>query len=770
MSRMIQFENGFELELLIGADRRFDGIGTVRYGDTPLRSGALPWTLYAESDKGFRFDQFKLEEVQRTGDGGLILSLSSTGQWMPRRQEADAMGDARLATRRVDVPVARFRWSFHPITERIYENLWTGLTMRVEVQSPGHPIHWLIEDSTWEIGGRAEGCTLIQQDITAIPLELTARGDSAFTTAEQFKVNGVPTTPMDTLCRGAGSCVCDFQTKGELVLCLFMQPPGITRSRLEKFADEDVIHYTDRPFFPLTEKASCPERRLLVYRHPAPLARHEYRNLWLDCFTDVRRRYHHAYDFQLEVPRPIIWSHLWNDDLEVYGTAWIEPLLDALPTYARLGYQEFYPHAPWTGTSDDPTFQFQRNVCANYDYLFSEKFGGPASIKKLCDAARQLGLGVVQWVGLEFHAWSPLWKQHPDWVLRKADGDPWSARYSWAQGALWAGRIRSGFRDHLYQRLKAAQQETGLSACFWDSYGNLGQTCIDWEAPDKAPQGEDVWRFQAELQKLGFRQRCEMITVFGVGTVGMIGFEESALTKKLWGDIVAGDQAFALMDTAAGFLIDEMIHYQSQTYAPGRLDGKHYFWLAAHRCLPGIFARPWGPAWKGNKLPGGGPHMPPGMEYADEFARTNRLYNQAIPHMQRLRLSEGGRYALWLDADNRPSVLWAFADGMAPFSGSATDLSNGRETVASGASEGLEVSAGQVYRLNPARGQIRQGVRNLLCKAPSAPFRQKVPDPFAGPFAGARDRARQSAVLIGTPDAQECSRFAQHSKMKDGAR
>ncbi len=89
-------------------------------------------------------------------------------------------GDARIKTRRLQRPIAAFRWSLQAITEKIWENTWTGLSMKLEVESIGWPIHWILESTTWEIDGAADGCVLIQQDISTIDLEQKVKKESAF--------------------------------------------------------------------------------------------------------------------------------------------------------------------------------------------------------------------------------------------------------------------------------------------------------------------------------------------------------------------------------------------------------------------------------------------------------------------------------------------------------------------------------------------------------------------------------------------------------------
>ena len=700
----VVFSNGFELTPATEGDA-FAGIADVRFRGRPLRSPGLPWTLYAESDDGFRFDCFSLLGVRQTGDE-VTLTLSAQGAWQPRLQAADSMGDARIVTRRLAPPTATFRWHFHAITERIRETEWTGLAMRVEIDNPGHPLHWLIEDATWELGGRAEGCTLIQQDLSTIDLEQAVRADSAFSTIEQFQVRQEDADgktewggsyPMDMLPRCAGASPLDFQVKDDLALCLFAERPSLTRARLEKFADEDVIHYTDRPFFPLTERAVAPERKLLAYLHPRPLKRHEWRNLWLDAFTEVRRRIHANYGFTAEIPRPQLWSGLWNHELELHGPEWVDPLIEALPAYRKLGYTDIETHGVFIGTSNDPERK-DRNICANYEYAYAPEFGGAATMKRLFDAAHAQGIRMWQWFGLQFDAKSRLWKEHPDWKLHEANGDHWDAGY----GHLCCGRMRSGYGAHLLESIARLRAETGLDGIFWDSYQNMGVTCVDWQAPDKAPQAEEIWRFQAALQKLGFSgQRCETVTIFGITNVAMYGFDDEPdgswkLRRRGWSALLRNDEAFAWLDASPGFFSDV-------PYAEGRLTPERYFWLVGHRAVPCFGARPWGPEHAGRQIP---PPALPGGERAEAYARVNRLYLAALPGMCRLRVTEGGRYTLWLDEQDRPSVIWAFEDAEYAHTGPATDLETGATIEAAGA---LELRAGRVYRLEGPSMEKRTG-------------------------------------------------------------
>jgi len=325
----------------------------------------------------------------------------------------------------------------------------------------------------------------------------------------------------------------------------------------------------------------------------------------------------------------------------------------------------------------------ERNICVNYDYHYAEEFGGIAGMKRLVDEAHRLGIRMWQWCGMALHDRSKIWKEHPEYILHEANGDPWDAAYRF--GCL--GDFRTGFRDYMFDCMKTAREGAGIDGIFWDSYQNFGATGVNWKAPDKAPHTEEIWRFQAELQRLGYSHRCEVTTIFGVSNVQMYGFDDSenshwnGLRRRTWSRSVENDEAFAWLDCGLGF-------FSADSFTRERLSPKYYFWLMGHRCVPWLDARPWGPTVNGKNMPGGAPKLP-GGELAEQYARCNHIYNEMLPRMHRLRLVDGGKYALWLDKQNKPSVIWAFQETTADCDGTLTDV------------ETKETGSGRKMRLKP---------------------------------------------------------------------
>jgi len=638
----------------------FKGIKDVLFNDTSLKSQALPWVFYTESEtsnSGVRFESFTIDRILQN-ENEATLMLRSKGQWMPRVQSADAMGEARIKSRLLTSPEAHFKWKFKAISEQIYENTWTGLSMRIEYRCPGWPIHWLMEEATWGIGGEAAGNTLIQQDVSAMQQEQNVLAKSEFSTGEVFFLDGgAVTIPLDMMPRGAGACICDFLGKKATALCLFSENPGLTRARLEKRRSENIIHYLDRYYFPLAEKTQSPERKLLVFQSKSKLKRHEIRNLWLDCFTEVRRRIHSRYGFHLELPQPQCGGLLWDEDLKKFNDKWMDALQRDFPEYARLGYKQAFIHGVWESITSDPNPPAPGNICCPYAFRFAELFGGASKMKMLNDAAQANNLQLYQWFSFHLSRYAPVWKKHPDWVLKEANGSPWDGDYD----VLWSGRMRSAYKEELKRQILEVLRDTGISGIFWDSYHNLGVTGLDWSGSDKAPQADNIFKLQTELQKSGFGQRIEVVGIFGVSASAIFGFEKDKFRRRLWQDCVNGDHAFALIDSSPGFFCENENYLGEGKFSP-----ELYFWLAAHRAVPAIRCNPW--------ITDNAKERLPGREKAEEYARVNHLYNQVLPLMNRLRLRENGSHVVWLNQNGDISVIWTFKEVAIDFNIALQDL------------------------------------------------------------------------------------------------
>ena len=353
----------------------------------------------------------------------------------------------------------------------------------------------------------------------------------------------------------------------------------------------------------------------------------------------------------------MVHAMLWDKELKKRGLDWTKPLRRAFKTYAALGFKETFTHGVWDSVASDPAPKRPGNICCPYSYRFAPVFGGAEAMRETARAAADAGIRLYQWFSFQLSREAPLWRKHPDWILRKPNGEPWNANYD----ELWAGRLNGPYGDWIERQIAAVLRDTGISGAFWDSYQNLGFTCIDWPSADRAPQTARILRLQAAMQRAGWRQRVEVVSPYGVSQVAMFAFGRDEFRRRLWDDCEKGDAAFALLDTSPSFFGED------DPFVPEKLSPARYFWLAAHRASPGMRARPWSP---GVRIPGGA--------HAEEYARVNRLYVAALPRMRRLRCVRGGACALWLGSDNAPAVVWCFRPCKPPVKAPLVDLETGK--------------------------------------------------------------------------------------------
>lgn len=96
-------------------------------------------------------------------------------------------------------------------------------------------------------------------------------------------------------------------------------------------------------------------------------------------------------------------------------------------------------------------------------------------MRELVASAHAAGVRVSQWFAFHLSRRSPIYKDHPDWLLKQPGGQPYDADYK----VLWAQHMRSGWGAELERQALML----GLNSVFWDSYHNLGLTAIEWGTP-----------------------------------------------------------------------------------------------------------------------------------------------------------------------------------------------------------------------------------------------------------------------------------------------
>src|SRR5262249_41909298 len=106
-----------------------------------------------------------------------------------------------------------------------------------------------------------------------------------------------------------------------------------------------------------------------------------------------------------------------------------------------------------------------------WDYTICQGYGGEEGLRRLTEACKRRGLKVVAWVPAGHLARaSPVWKDHPEWLLRTGRGDPFVN-----PSGLWHGALDTGFRGHYRDRVVDAIHRFGLDGLWIDTHLSYAQ-------------------------------------------------------------------------------------------------------------------------------------------------------------------------------------------------------------------------------------------------------------------------------------------------------
>jgi hypothetical protein len=101
-----------------------------------------------------------------------------------------------------------------------------------------------------------------------------------------------------------------------------------------------------------------------------------------------------------------------------------------------------------------------------WDYSVCAEYGGAEGLQDLVDECRRHNLLILAWTP-SGHLWdaSPVWRDHPDWLLRRADGSVAAT----PTGPVF-GDLAGGFHDYYRERIVGAVRAFGLDGLWMDSH------------------------------------------------------------------------------------------------------------------------------------------------------------------------------------------------------------------------------------------------------------------------------------------------------------
>src|SRR4030095_7003781 len=107
-----------------------------------------------------------------------------------------------------------------------------------------------------------------------------------------------------------------------------------------------------------------------------------------------------------------------------------------------------------------------------WDYAVCEGYGGTKCLEFLIDECRKHNLLVTAWVPAgHLTSSSPVWKDHPDWILKNQRGE----NFINPSGGIWHGALDSGFRDYYVDRVARTVRQFGLDGLWLDTHLSYAQ-------------------------------------------------------------------------------------------------------------------------------------------------------------------------------------------------------------------------------------------------------------------------------------------------------
>ncbi len=197
---------------------------------------------------------------------------------------------------------------------------------------------------------------------------------------------------------------------------------------------------------------------------------------------------------------------------------------ECAPAAAREGFTAAAISVIW----DNLEFHGGQKNMNVWDYTVCEGYGGEAGLRSAIEECRNRGLRIFAWAPAgHLAAASPVWREHPDWVLRNTAGEPTPN-----PSGLWQGDLASGFRVYFRDRLVGAIRRFGLDGLWMDSHLAYAQQV---RPPDHGALLAGIYRdfIGAGARQLIMEGDASVLGSYGIG----IGEE----WQREWGRIPSPD-------------------------------------------------------------------------------------------------------------------------------------------------------------------------------------------------------------------------------------
>lgn len=312
-----------------------------------------------------------------------------------------------------------------------------------------------------------------------------------------------------------------------------------------------------------------------------------------------------------------------RDRLKVRGT-FDEFAEETLSLCAELNYRRVLIGSPWISyRTEGMTVKATPSVtydsrCGTIEVEVSPKYGGRSALRRFCDAAHARSIEVFAWYPA-FHLanCSRHLTEHPEWIIRKADGSPFTMSYF----HITAISPRQEAQQHFLTRLKEIKEACRLDGLWLDSYNDMPFLTLDFSREQGVEHCQAGIEMVKRFQQIGLHVINEGYSPFGARGDG-----ETTFFK--------GQQDMAVETT--------LFTYWANLGKVLENDG--YFRFLA------------------NKAPLTLPVPYLAAEARPAIARWNAAFQQVVPFMQHRRLLPNDQGVLWSDGA-AVAILFAYQEG-----------------------------------------------------------------------------------------------------------
>ncbi len=593
------------------------GIDQVSYGELPLRNPSIPIRPIFESSDGIRYTGWRYVSFERHGEA-VLVHTKLVGRKLPYASRLDPLQRPILTQPEPVTEEEAFIDDLDlliiPYQIQLGDETYTGFGYQYNFRSsdPDRKVDAFYETSTWELGGLAEGKTLILPGYDNPP-EFVVTPDATFTTESQ-KLVGI----LGRMLPRFALLECfDFQYSEAGSMVIYYDEPQLIWSCVRKTKDSHVIEFYDKIQFSSGSDVKTPMKYILTSKERCHRATG--RNRWTQMRDLIYSRYHEKLGLKGQEPRVTI-----RRELLTHGVHF-EQMAKETTALAEWGFHRIDMGPIWKSDFTEGCGLIREkggsgSPYAIWDLEVAEALGGIEALKNLCTEADKGGIEVMAWILPALSELSPLFKDNRDWAISHIDGWPYKANYIDVIGA----NMNSGFANHLSSKLSKISKETGLGSIFLGRFPIFGVVPVHYGERGLVPQLKGVLKTLTDLQK--------------GGNVSADGRSPFAL-PSLDGEVLGYLKGIEFIGYNTSIEID------AQAFKEGKLDLFQYYRLLANKAVPTI-------VWRGDE------HFQDILP--QEIMELNRIFKKAQPMMKKRRLLAEDRGVEWQDPDSENRIIFAF--------------------------------------------------------------------------------------------------------------